>query len=473
MASGPDSSKLSKELFCPVCLDVFVDPVETDCGHYFCRACIGRYWKPRDHLECPECWAVCSNVLRKNRFVSDLVDSYRQTNARAVGQSDGALCMTHGRKLDRFCLTDKKLICLDCRDTRKHQQHRVLILQEAAEEFKAELRISLSKITDGRAKQVQDKQRYEILLAKLQSNTRDAERKIKEFYRKLRTILEEEEVSLLEKLRKEEADGTKKLKKKLQNLPEEIYSMERRIIEIEKDLAQQDHFTFLQKIAAAQQSVKLEPFKEEILSVELETHKYLGPQLFYTWKKMLKEIDTVPAALTFDRETAAPNVQVTGDNRRAVKRHFSGKVPDSPQRFGQDAVLAAEGFTAGAHYWEAEVEVLHDMQQIKDTLLGVACTSVQRKGDSPCNPENGFWVCPVGKLVELWQRRRTAEVSEKRKFTVGVYLNYEEGTVSFYDADAMSHVHTISGEFTEKVYPYFKLVHAMRFHCFNFYVSVT
>ncbi|XP_064407949.1 E3 ubiquitin-protein ligase TRIM58 isoform X2 [Latimeria chalumnae] len=395
MASGPDSSKLSKELFCPVCLDVFVDPVETDCGHYFCRACIGRYWKPRDHLECPECWAVCSNVLRKNRFVSDLVDSYRQTNARAVGQSDGALCMTHGRKLDRFCLTDKKLICLDCRDTRKHQQHRVLILQEAAEEFKAELRISLSKITDGRAKQVQDKQRYEILLAKLQ------------------------------------------------------------------------------KIAAAQQSVKLEPFKEEILSVELETHKYLGPQLFYTWKKMLKEIDTVPAALTFDRETAAPNVQVTGDNRRAVKRHFSGKVPDSPQRFGQDAVLAAEGFTAGAHYWEAEVEVLHDMQQIKDTLLGVACTSVQRKGDSPCNPENGFWVCPVGKLVELWQRRRTAEVSEKRKFTVGVYLNYEEGTVSFYDADAMSHVHTISGEFTEKVYPYFKLVHAMRFHCFNFYVSVT
>uniref|UniRef100_H3A646 B30.2/SPRY domain-containing protein n=1 Tax=Latimeria chalumnae TaxID=7897 RepID=H3A646_LATCH len=327
--------------------------------------------------------------------------------------------------------------------------HALVLLQ-------AELRISLSKITDGRAKQVQDKQRFVLFCANT-SNTRDAERKIKEFYRKLRTILEEEEVSLLEKLRKEEADGTKKLKKKLQNLPEEIYSMERRIIEIEKDLAQQDHFTFLQVVRPTFTITLSFIYLRIVFSCHLLNCFFL----------------CFPAALTFDRETAAPNVQVTGDNRRAVKRHFSGKVPDSPQRFGQDAVLAAEGFTAGAHYWEAEVEVLHDMQQIKDTLLGVACTSVQRKGDSPCNPENGFWVCPVGKLVELWQRRRTAEVSEKRKFTVGVYLNYEEGTVSFYDADAMSHVHTISGEFTEKVYPYFKLVHAMRFHCFNFYVSVT
>uniref|UniRef100_H3A645 B30.2/SPRY domain-containing protein n=1 Tax=Latimeria chalumnae TaxID=7897 RepID=H3A645_LATCH len=406
---------LSKELFCPVCLDVFVDPVETDCGHYFCS--VERCKSPIPFETAQRC--SCTQAFAKGPKLH-----YRQ-----YIDLGGLLLTLHG----------------------------------------------IEKITDGRAKQVQDKQRNKTFHFK--SNTRDAERKIKEFYRKLRTILEEEEVSLLEKLRKEEADGTKKLKKKLQNLPEEIYSMERRIIEIEKDLAQQDHFTFLQVILALL-SVKLEPFKEEILSVELETHKYLGPQLFYTWKKKIslslkQKSPRLPAALTFDRETAAPNVQVTGDNRRAVKRHFSGKVPDSPQRFGQDAVLAAEGFTAGAHYWEAEVEVLHDMQQIKDTLLGVACTSVQRKGDSPCNPENGFWVCPVGKLVELWQRRRTAEVSEKRKFTVGVYLNYEEGTVSFYDADAMSHVHTISGEFTEKVYPYFKLVHAMRFHCFNFYVSVT
>ncbi|MGL4878731.1 SPRY domain-containing protein, partial [Paraclostridium dentum] len=39
---------------------------------------------------------------------------------------------------------------------------------------------------------------------------------------------------------------------------------------------------------------------------------------------------------------------------------------------------------------------------------------------------------------------------------VGVFLNYEEGLVSFYDAEAMTHIYTYSEcAFTEPVYPYF------------------
>ncbi|XP_005998198.1 E3 ubiquitin-protein ligase TRIM62 isoform X2 [Latimeria chalumnae] len=434
MASGMDYFRPSEELLCSVCLEVLEDPVETDCSHYFCRACIEDYWKQKDQPNCPECRAICSNTLRKNRFVSNMVESFRQARARALEQLEEALCTIHGRKLERFCLTDRQLICLDCRDSRKHQRHEVLILPEAAKEFKAELRISLSEIKGGREKQIQEKRRYETLLTKLQSSARDAERKIKDSYRKLRTFLDEEEASLLKKLKEDEAAGTKKLEEKLQKLSEEIDLLERKIVEVEKDLSQQDHVTFFQKFADTQKSAEFEASKEEDLSIELVPEKY-QPLLFYTWKKLFKEISVVLAVLTFDENTAAPNIEVASDDKKSITRSPRREVPDAPQRFDRDAVLATEGFSAGVHYWEVEVKVFRSMDEIKNTLLGVAHTSVQRTSGFSRDLKNGFWVCPIGVVIDSWQRKRKQKVSKRGNFTVGVYLSYEEGTVSFYDAE--------------------------------------
>ncbi|XP_014847484.1 PREDICTED: tripartite motif-containing protein 40-like isoform X2 [Poecilia mexicana] len=43
---------------CALCQKVLVDPVSTNCGHWFCRKCIRSYWDqsaPSGPFSCPQC----------------------------------------------------------------------------------------------------------------------------------------------------------------------------------------------------------------------------------------------------------------------------------------------------------------------------------------------------------------------------------------------------------------------------------
>ncbi|XP_014858721.1 PREDICTED: E3 ubiquitin-protein ligase TRIM39-like [Poecilia mexicana] len=74
------ASILSKEqLLCPICLDVFNQPVSTPCGHNFCRDCIQRYWQSTNLPQCP----MCKHKLYKrpdlkvNTFISEVAAHFK------------------------------------------------------------------------------------------------------------------------------------------------------------------------------------------------------------------------------------------------------------------------------------------------------------------------------------------------------------------------------------------------------------
>ncbi|XP_061474944.1 zinc finger protein 853-like isoform X2 [Rhineura floridana] len=52
-----DAGGLREVLFCPVCLDLFRDPVMVSgCGHNLCRACVAKCWGQMERsLRCPQC----------------------------------------------------------------------------------------------------------------------------------------------------------------------------------------------------------------------------------------------------------------------------------------------------------------------------------------------------------------------------------------------------------------------------------
>lgn len=157
--------------------------------------------------------------------------------------------------------------------------------------------------------------------------------------------------------------------------------------------------------------------------------------------------------MTLDPETAHPNL-VLSEDRKSVKfvETRLRDLPDTPRRFTFDpCVLATEGFTSGRHYWEVEVgDKTH-------WAVGVCRDSVSRKGELTPLPETGYW------RVRLWNGDKYAatttpftplhiKVKPKR---VGIFLDYEAGTLSFYNVTDRSHIYTFTDTFTEKLWPLF------------------
>ena len=108
-------------------------------------------------------------------------------------------------------------------------------------------------------------------------------------------------------------------------------------------------------------------------------------------------------------------------------------------------VLAKQSFSSGRFYYEVQVEGMDAWD------LGVVKESIDRKGSITASPDNGFWTICLRK----GSKYRVSSVKHKPK-KVGVFVDYEKGSVSFHDVDSADLIQHYTGcSFTEKLYPFF------------------
>lgn len=156
--------------------------------------------------------------------------------------------------------------------------------------------------------------------------------------------------------------------------------------------------------------------------------------------------------VTLDPDTAHPELMLSDDGKKVWNTGKSQKIPDTPERFDYcSCVLGKEGFSSQKFYYEVQVSGM-------EWDLGVAKESIDRKGDIGLNPENGFWTIWLRNRIEFAANDRPPVplTLNEKPVKVGVFVDFEEGLVSFYDVEARYHIYSFTGQsFPEKLYPYF------------------
>ncbi|XP_059199113.1 E3 ubiquitin-protein ligase TRIM39-like [Centropristis striata] len=109
-----------EQLLCPICLDLFNQPVSTPCGHNFCRDCIQGYWHSANLSQCPMCKQKFYRKpeLKVNVFISEVALQFKKSlekkdenEASTADQSSGHegdvlcdVCVGKGVKALKSCL---------------------------------------------------------------------------------------------------------------------------------------------------------------------------------------------------------------------------------------------------------------------------------------------------------------------------------------------------------------------------------
>ncbi|KAM9417908.1 E3 ubiquitin-protein ligase TRIM35-like [Salvelinus alpinus] len=449
------AAKLSlpeEDLCCPVCCDIFKDPVILSCSHSYCNECLQEYWRQREVNECPVCRKrFSSGAAHRNLALRNLCEAFLQERSQKEegGASAGSevVCSLHGEKLKLFCLEDKQPACVVCQTSRKHANHKFCPVDEAAQDYKKELKSVLKvlqeklKVFDA-VKLTCDKTEQHI-----RSQAQHTEKQIMEEFKALHLFLRDERVVRIAALKEEEERKSRLMKRKIEEMSREISSLSDTIRDIEVELRGED-IVFIQSYQAIKErALECTPTDPERVSGALiDVAKYLGNLKFRVWEKMQEIVQFTPVIL--DPNTVHPHL-ILSSNLISLRHSMeTPQLPDNPERFDKyRSVLGSEGFNSGTHRWDVEVG---------DSMLWSVGVVTEWKGAT--SSTRGHWRVDNNKGVFKARSSSNQSVplsNRLRPQRIRVQLDWERGKLSFSDPVNNTHLHTFTHTFTKILFPCF------------------
>ncbi|XP_041708904.1 E3 ubiquitin-protein ligase TRIM39 [Coregonus clupeaformis] len=438
-----EASVPEKDLSCPVCSETLKDPVLLSCGHICCTGCLESYWKQMESWECPVCRIKCYKDSIDVALKNLCMPGEKVSDKKHV-------CSLHSKLLTLFCLEHEEPICSVCEGSSKHKTHECIPVDEAALDCKEELLETGLKPLEEQLEGFKEvKQSFEETAELIKSQAQQTEKQIQEDFEKLHQFLRYEEAARIVVLREEEEEKSRRMKKRIDDMNREMAAILDTMRAIKKDLVSDD-ISFLQNYKDTLKRAQCtRPDPELVSGALIDVAKHLGNLPFRVLEKMLKSVQYTPVIL--DPNTAHPCLILSDD---LTSMRFSDGIrllPDNPERFDNyRMVLGSEGFDSGTHSWDT------DVGDNTVWFVGVVYMSVQRKGVV----QTGLW--RVGYYNDKYCARcpkgpQTVLTLERKPQRIRVQLDWDRETLSFYDLDNNTHLHTFTHTFTERVFPYINI----------------
>ncbi|XP_077080278.1 tripartite motif containing 35-27 [Siphateles boraxobius] len=444
MSSG--ACHFEENLQCPVCRDVFRDPVLLLCSHSFCWACVDQYWEHSVSQRCPVCRTdFCMDRPPCNRALKNLCEIFLKDRA----QAQELMCSAHGEKLQLFCLEDQRLLCSVCVNADTHLRHACRPVDEAAEALKEVLKTRLKPLQEKLKLLKSEKFTCNQRAKHIKNQAEQTEALIKQEFEHLHQFLCDEKVSRITALREEEEKKRKMIEDQMKRINTQLSSLEERA-RIAEEQIESNNISFLLKYKGSADSPQCtSPCPEKLPEVQIDVAKHLGNLKFGVWQKMKAVAQYIPVVL--DPNTAHPCLQLSDDLSDVSFGQWSRPALGYVEkREGYASVLGSEGFSSGNHYWDIEVG------ENTTWALGVISESAIETRDNP--PSSGLW--RIGFHNGTYGQGDSGEFltpfTVKHKIQIiRVQLDWDGGKLSFFDSLSDAHLLSFKHRFSERVFPYF------------------
>ncbi|XP_068578834.1 E3 ubiquitin-protein ligase TRIM21-like isoform X2 [Cebidichthys violaceus] len=499
------------QFLCSICLDVFTDPVTIPCGHNFCKTCITQHWNVNVPYQCPNCNKAFKTrpELLVNTFISEMAAHSSEQQAAKPGEVpcdvctgtklkalksclvclvsycethlephlttsglkrhqlidpvenlEGRMCTEHDKLLELFCKTDQMCVCMLCTYS-DHKNHDVVPLKKEYEGKKAEL-----GKTEAEVQQMIQKRRLKIQEIKhsVELSEEDADREIADgvqVFTALKESIERSQAELIDTIKEKQRKTEKQAEGFIKELEQEISELKKRSTEVEQLSRSEDHLHFLQSFRTPNTApptknwtgVRVSPpsYEGTVVRAVNQLEETLSKQMKKLFEDELKRVQQSAVDVTLDPDTAHPDLILSDDGKQVHDSDVRKNLPNNPERFNPcPIVLSKQRFSSGRFYYEVQVKGKTDWS------LGVVRESINRKGIITLSPQEGYWTIWLRNENEACADSPVLLSLKSQPQKVGVFVDYEEGLVSFYDVDAAALIYSFTGCcFTEKIYPYF------------------
>ncbi|XP_063315117.1 E3 ubiquitin-protein ligase TRIM47-like [Pelobates fuscus] len=431
----------SEYLRCPVCLDLFREPVTIPCGHTFCMGCITQCWSLQGALtSCPQCrCSFCPDPqprLCKNSILSQMVEDFSNTHK-------------YSDKLTMYPAGNTEL---PIKNEHQHATPEADLREGSVDSGSPECTNPCGSLLRQRRAV---SQAFSDMVRILQSSG----------FRLLQ-LMDQSESGVLEQVGREAVEEglTMDTRHNAQVVPD---GQQEPLMSLELEMSSEEEQVWDRLPMAVSK------FKESLVKLCADHMGRMAQQVWTTrasclppstelWRSPLMPLIPRVRAdflqylqdISLDPETAHHNLSLMQGNRRVLCKLQPQAYPEHPGRFDHyTQVLGREPLGQGRHYWEVHLSGSR-------VSLGVSYHGISRKGhQSHClaGRNSHSWCLEwSSSRCCAWHDGQRVLVAVGQQERLGVFLDWDAGSLSFHEiSDEMPLLHRFRASFIQPVYPIF------------------